>query len=289
MISGLRKPNPLHRKPNTLPARKRMTLALGMLCKGGLVIAADTQLTWSDGRTEDTVKVNSLACNTGSYAFACACSDSDAAETLISAIKSDLALTDPKSFRDMESVVTEKMKEWYRDCRSEEDRPSFRLVLGASIADELGLYLCEPPNTVSRKTLENSQGFAGVGEGNAVIKSVFGSLFSGLPSPRACLNEISYLMYRAKKDCASSVGGHTDAVLIRPQSEPLLIQRSDMAQAESFGLLMDNALSRTASAIISEAYLTDREVLDLASDIHTKGLAYKSSLQFHSKTGEEIL
>ena len=110
MISGLRKPNPVHRKPNSLPARKRMTLALGMLCKEALVIAADTQITWSDGRTEHGIKVHLVICNSGSYALTCACVDSDAANTLISAIQRDLRLIDPKSLIGMESVITDSMK-----------------------------------------------------------------------------------------------------------------------------------------------------------------------------------
>jgi len=267
-----------------------------MLCQGGMIVAADTQMTWDDASTYDAKKVRTAVTSAGSYAIAYSCPDARAADSLVAKLIADLKAKDPKSLVGVESIAKSTMSQWVSDFTFREDRPFMQLVLGTFIqhnpADGLALYFCEPPNTVTRQTLEDSdsKGYIAIGQGHTVTDPLFRTLFGKLASPHVCLAQLSYLMYRAKKDCRGACGGHTDAVFLKAEhSEPLEVERRDMAQAESLGQWMDAALARTASAIIPEAYLSNKEFFDLASDIHTKGLGYKNSLQFRSRTGEEIV
>ena len=310
MISVSRKsaaPRPIFSRKERLPERKRMTLALGMLYLNGVIVGADTQITWSDGRTEDRRKVIAFPAATGAYAIGYSSSDAEASDTLVASIQSDIEAIDPKSLRGMELVVRDAMASWYEMYRhhSTEQRPYVQLVVGANIRrsdanpqDEVGLYACEPPSTMNRKTLDNSGGYVAIGDAKAITDPLYTTLFVGIRPPElasahVCLSRISYLLFRAKKEFRSSVGGDTDVAVLRNGcATPQWVDLIDMRVAESFGYNMNAALATTAGSIMSEQYMDTQEVLDLASSIHTWGLTYRRA-QFRIRgsggsQGEEI-
>jgi len=272
-----------------------MTLALGRICTGGLIIAADTKMTWDDGSTYDAIKVKSEVTDNGVYVIASSSVDGNAADTVVSQLMLDLRRIDPKSLIGVEQTVKAALTDWYSAFRG---NPLVQLLVGVFIPPNpafsnrhgLRLYFCEPPNTIARKMpSDSSRGYIAVGAGLKIADPLFKILFDSPVSPRVCLGQISYLMYRAKKDCGAYCGGQTDAVFLKEtHAEPTWIKRLDMACAESFGPHLDKALGRTASAVISETEGADtKAVLDLASDISFQGLAYRR-VQFHSRAGEEI-
>jgi hypothetical protein len=284
-------PKPLHRPK--LPARKpnRMTIAIGMLCEGGLVVAADTQMTWENGTTCDAVKIQSLTTPTSVFAVAYSCVDMNAAETLVSELTADLKMVSPRSLLGVEETIKNRMAQWAASYTVSGDRPRLEMVLGArinstpSIPCEFGLYLCEPPGSVVRRTHENSSGYVAAGAGMGITDPLFRTLFGQQVSPRVCLGQLSYLMYRAKKDCRGACGGGTDAVLITEEhADPLWIEKPLMKQAEVRGRLLDETLAKVASAVMSRRKMDDVSGFTGIFDVYQNHLANL----FRARTGEVI-
>ena len=271
-------------KVERLAVKNRMTIALGVICRGGLIIAADTRMSTSDGFCFDACKVKPFLTPSGVFTIAYASESGNAGETLVNEVTSDLTAKNPDSLNGVEQWLKAAMTRWYSEYREE---PKTQLIVGTFIDHGTGLYFCQPPNTVTRKTLsDSSNGYVAIGLGASVTDPLFRTLFGPVLSPHICLREISYLMYRAKKENAFC-GGNTDAVFLREEhAEPLLIKRLDMAQSESFGSRVDYALARTASEVIASTG-DDSIILKLASDIYMKGLGYQQ-LEFHSTTGVKI-
>lgn len=268
-----------------------MTIAIGMLCEGGLVVAADTQMTWPEGTTYDAEKIRTLTTDSGAYVIAYSSEDTEAAETLLEAVKR--ALFKPlNSLQSVENVLKEAMKKWNSSFTHPEDRTDVSFIVGAAIKsdsgpDRLALFLCELPFTVKRKTISDDNGYIARGAGHVITDPLFRTLFGVQESPRMCLCRIAYLMHRAKQDCGGACGGYTDAVFLRADDAAMLwIERPYMAQAESFGHYLDAALAKTASFVIPEKTLEHPQPIhDFTADMEFKGLAFRR-LQFRAKTGE---
>ena len=266
--------------------KNRMTIALGVICRDGLIIAADTRMSTTDGFFFDACKVKSALTASGVFTIAYASESGNAGETLVNEVIADLKTHNPDSLNGVEQWLKAAMTRWYSEYREE---PKTQLIVGTFVNRNVGLYFCQPPNTVTRKTFsDSSDGYVAIGLGASVTDPLFRTLFGSPVSPHRCLREVSYLMYRAKKENAFC-GGHTDAVFLKEEHvEPLRIEHLDMAQAESFGLRVDVALADTATAVLCATKATDpKSILDLANAISFQGLAYQR-LQFRSTTGVEI-
>ena len=261
-----------------------------MLCQGGIIVAADTQMTYMDGTTYDAVKVQTLTTTTGVFAIAYSCTDVNAAETLVSDILLDLKLTEPRSLAGFEDTVKNRMAQWSAVFTVKDDRPVVTIIVGVRInPSEFGLYLCEPPGTMVRKTFQNSDGYVAAGAGIGVTDPMFRTLFGSPVAPRVCLAQLSYLMYRAKKDCRGACGGATDAVLLSADHpEPLWIQRALMKMAELRGVFLDKALARVASKILSRHGFDDESRFAELFDPKAADKLFGSSPLFIARTGEVI-
>jgi 20S proteasome alpha/beta subunit len=285
-------PKPLERPPAKQPVKKtkHMTIAIGMLCQGGIIVAADTQMTYMDGTTYDAVKVQTLTTATGIYAIAYSCTDVNAAETLVNDILLDLKFVEPRSLTGFEDTVKNRMAQWSAVFTVKDDRPVVTIIVGVRInPNEFGLYLCEPPGTMVLKTFENSNGYVAAGAGIAVTDPMFRTLFGSPVAPRVCLAQLSYLMYRAKKDCRGACGGATDAVLLSAEhAEPLWIQRALMKMAEWRGGLLDKALAHIASKILSRHGFDDESRFTELFDPKAANKLFGSSPLFIARTGELI-
>lgn len=269
------------------PARKpkRMTIAIGMLCQGGVVVAADMQMTRPDGSTYDASKIQTATTSNCALAIAYTCVNMNAAESLVRDLISDVKMASPQSLFGLEEVIKNRIGEWSKIYTIQDDRPDVGLIIGARVNGEIGLYVCEPPGTVVQKTFENSNGYAAEGAGTIITDPLFRTLFGSLVSPRVCLGQMSYLMYRAKKDCHGACGGGTDAVLItKEHSEPLWIERPLLKQAEFRGRFLDETLAKVASAVLSRRKLDDISGFAGIFDIYQNQLANL----FRARTGEVI-
>src|SRR5208337_121977 len=133
MIRALPKPRPIfpRPKPERLPKRNRMTLAIGMQCKDGIVLAADTRVSYQDGSISDITKVQSIYTGNGVYAIAQSSHDANAASSLMAEIRTGLLSENPASFPDIENVIKHVMREWYVPVY--ENRPTVHLLIGACL------------------------------------------------------------------------------------------------------------------------------------------------------------
>jgi 20S proteasome alpha/beta subunit len=180
-------------KPQQLPKRGRMTIAIGMLCEGGMILAADSQATNKDGTTYDRVKVKSETTPTSAFVIAYSCEDLYAAEMLVSEILADLKLTAPRSLDGAEDIVKARMVQWAAAFGSKDERPYMAFIFAAHVEgspaskDNLALYFCEPPGIMLRQTAENSNGYIAVGAGLVVTDPISRTLFRSVVPPRVCL------------------------------------------------------------------------------------------------------
>ncbi len=268
-----------------------VTIALGVLCGGGLIVAADTRVVGADGSTFDATKVHSTVTESGCYVIANSTADGNAANTLIPHILRDLEQMDPKTLIEVEDVLINRMTRWVSAFST---APVIQMVVGAFVDSVAGgglaLYFCEPPNTVRRHTWsDDSYGYVAVGTGASATDPLYRSLFSRMAPPRTRLLEISYLMYRAKKDYGAFCGGRTNAVLLKTEHvPPIHVLPLDMKFAEDMGRGLDVLLRMAANAVVSQ---TDERIEVFSQRVDTV-IAYQSreyrEMKFHSLGGEEI-
>ncbi|HEX4007728.1 MAG TPA: hypothetical protein VHX60_16255 [Acidobacteriaceae bacterium] len=238
----------------------RMTIAIGALCSEGLIVAADTRVVMSDGATSVGVKVHTGMSATCSFVIANATEDGNAANTLIPDIIGELEQRDPQSLTEAETNVRTTMTHWV--SQHPHGAPAVQLIIGINVdrpvfpggreGGGIELYFCEPPNTMVRKTaLDDCRGYIAIGAGSVVTDPIFRSFFAAPAPTRQRLLQISYLMYRAKKDMASACGGTTNAVVLRRTHEfPIWISHFEMDHAENQGSIFDYVLRRAASEIV---------------------------------------
>jgi len=268
MIRSLPKPRrdyPIQLKKQRLPGRSRMTLALAMVCDNGLMLAADTRMSYQDGLIAEAPKITGFQTSnvTGTYIIVHSAQDANAANSLIGDIQQGLEDNRfPENLPSIEATIKNEMQKWYVPIH--DARPFIQLLIGAAIQGQSRriLYLCEPPNTVAR-VYEN---YKAIGEGYGISDPIYKWFEDRFPwSPHACLCQISYMMYRAKKLLPGSIGGNTDvALLTDAPTVPFWINRLDMASAEAYGINFDRYLSNVASVIVGKNPEGVQEILKTA-------------------------
>lgn len=253
-----------------------MTLAIGMYCADGIVMAADTRITFEDGSISDIKKVEVLSTDHGQFAFAQSADDANAATSLVSEIKASISAKEPTSFQAIEATVKDVMRGWYP---VDQNRPTVQLLLGACLPEEIfphELYFCEPPVTVTR-ILES---YKAIGGGWVITDPIYKHwLNGGIKTLHESLCQISYLMYKGKQLLPRDVGGHTDAVFISSAIAPYHIERLSMDVAESYGQMFDRNIKKLVSLALSGNAGEAETVLATAADIHQIALNY-SRLEF---------
>jgi len=231
-----------------------MTIAIGMLCGYGAIVAADRRRALSDGTSTFENKIVKFNGASISFAIADSSQDADAAKTLVRTISHRLGTSSILGWGDVEQLITKAMTEWYVPYT---EAPSTKLIAGIMLKGfGVQLYSCEPPNTV----LPHSEGYISAGMGASVTDPLNSVLFGHAPQsrhPQAVLRQIAYLMFRAKKDNAWC-GGLTDAVYLDLKSEQAeWVSIPDMRQAEEASFQLDLVLNSAASAMLGypEDYL----------------------------------
>jgi hypothetical protein len=126
-----------------------MTLALAMFCEGGLLLPADTRISFASA-VSDAQKLAGLTSNSGMYVVAHSSADVNAANSLIGEIERKMGNADPKTFAVFESAVRDILRKSYVPVY--DNRPTIQLLIGVCVQQETSpaLYFCEPPNTVLR-------------------------------------------------------------------------------------------------------------------------------------------
>jgi hypothetical protein len=270
------KQTPLNQKVKRLPKRNGMTLAIGMLCEEGIILAADSRLSYDDDSIQDCVKVAGFLSSTGTFVVVHSSEDANAADSLVAEIKLRIEKSDPKTFEELQGAVKSALQRWYVPVH--DDRPTMQLLLGASMQQEKerAMFYCEPPNTVKRVW----DHYKAIGAGWRISDPIYERFRSdSVPSAHSCLCQISYMMYRAKKLIPRSVGGSTDVGFItEPSTVPYWIERVSMASAEAYGLALDRNVAKLASLVMCGSLKGHEDVLKAAQDIYQMSFMYAAAV-----------
>jgi len=259
-----------------------MTLAIGMACQRGLVLAADTRVSYADGTVSDMEKLCSFTTPAGMFAIAQSSHDANAANSLVRNIQyafehQNLELS---AFDTLETLIEMQMQRWY--VPTHDNRPTVHLLVGMCLEGNLDrrLYFCEPPNTVTQIIGD----YKAIGDGWVIADPIYNHwLQQGFPrsSPHACLCRISYLMHKAKQSMPAAIGGHTDAVVVTEKSNfPYSVGRVSMASAEAYGLALDRSIAKVCSHVMSGDSGGMQTTMKIAEGVYQMSLNY-SRLEFH--------
>ncbi|HVB33739.1 MAG TPA: hypothetical protein VNJ52_05115 [Patescibacteria group bacterium] len=232
-----------------------MTIAIGMLCHGGAILAVDGRATDLDGTVTRGRKLCVVNNAQGiSFGIATAADNLNAAETVVREISTRIIgkAKTIKKWAQVERCIKEKMTEWAR-AYGQNPFPRTNLIAGITIAGQgTRLYFCEPPNTV----LPNKDGYIAVGTGAAVTDPLFTAFFTPLfasSGPQYVCRGLCYLMYRAKKD-NMYCGGPTDAVYLDThKASAIWLNGNDFRDAESASFQLDLILQATTTAALTDA------------------------------------
>lgn len=286
------------RRPWPRTVRPRMTIGIGMLCTHGAVIAADTQITLSDGSTHTAQKVHSISSKSGAFVVAFASDDANATRTLRDDLFEDLVKGDPQTLREVEDIVRPRMAVWA--AAYTHHLPEVELILGAATPAPwvperqkrggVGLYFCQPPNTMLLKHFLEPEPstYVAIGGGAAVTDPIYKSFFWGMTNPKECLKHIGYLLYRAKKDLGQYCGGYSTAFFLqekKPAALPLIPVY--LENAEKAGMMLDHGLRLACSALQASTVAESEEFLKLMRDYLEIMKNYRS-LRFLTQFGAEI-
>jgi hypothetical protein len=279
---------------------RHMTIAIGMLCGHGAVIAADTKMVHGDGTTHTARKVRIERSANGAFVVAFAAADVNAVRTLLDDIFEELLAIDPATLREVEDVVRPQMAKWA--AAYTHNLPEIELILAASVrapwAPErhlrggIGLYFCQPPNTMLLKHYPpDPSTYIGIGGGASVTDPIFKTLFGSMANPRACLKQVAYMMYRAKIDHGQFCGGATNAVFIQEGGAAVLeILPVYMHIAEGYGNLFDSVLNTASMGLLSPSLESALKFRDLVGSYLETMDGYRSIRflnQFRQEIGDE--
>ena len=253
MISAL-KPYPGTRPrlvPKRLPSAKvkSMTIAIGMLCGGGAIIAADMQGYRGDGMAQRISKIESFHGKGMVFSIAYSSDDADSARRLVREIGATVGSIEVSGWKTIETAVSDAMLLW-REAFNPEPIPATSLIVAFYLTGHgLRLYSCELPNNV----LYEQSGYVAVGLGSAVTSPLAATLFDPFPQSRPTqmvLRQVAYLMYRAKKDNYYCKGG-TDAMFVSDDGKLLKrISALDFQAAERVSGQLDQIFNIAATATL---------------------------------------
>jgi hypothetical protein len=279
-----------------------MTIAIGMLCSQGAVIAADSRTTGSDSLTHDERKIRVENSSSGVFVTAFSASDANAARMLLNDTFDELLQSDLRTLKEIEETVRPVMAKWAASYPH--GNPQVEFILGAALTTSwtperntcggIGLYHCEPPASMTKKhyleTLPST--YVAIGEGASITDPIYRSTFGGgIDTPTMSLKRIAYLMYRAKRDFASVCGGRTNAVFLRENPPAgFEILPSYLDQAERMGPNLDMIFELTSRAVFAPSKQSAEERtahLSRTIDFVTGWRKLRFLTQFNQEIGDD--
>jgi 20S proteasome alpha/beta subunit len=282
------KPRQLDNLQKRLLDRRKaaMTIAIGMACYGGIIVAADTQIAIGTA-LQKASKLYISKAKSGPLAIAFASDDANATRTLINRIQKKLGSTDCKDADELEIFICEQMTAW-RSAYTVSP-PSMQLIVGCRLNKECPrLFFCEPPNTF----IEPDDGYVAGGSGGSdVTDSLHSTLFESGKADvevQSALRRVAYLMYRAKNDniyCGKST--YCALVSWNCPGLPVIVNHLDFEVAEKYAGQLDFLLRMTSNLYLGGS---EDKIEENANGI---AKAFKSSatfrtVQFHDTSGQVI-
>lgn len=259
-----------------------MTIAIGMACHGGIVVAADTQIAVGTV-AQKASKLYIFKARSGPFAIAFASDDANATRTLLNRITRKLAVHDCAHSTALEKVICEEMTEWRSAYTI--SPPAMQFILACRLNNECPrLFFCEPPNTF----LEH-EGYVAVGAGADITDSLHSTLFkAGMPPEvQSALRQLSYLMYRAKEENIYCGKATYCAIVSWNCDLPLIVNHLDLERAEKLGTELDFLLRSLATLYLTGS---DAELQNQAQGIASmfqSAVSFRKA-EFHGLDGKVI-
>jgi 20S proteasome alpha/beta subunit len=225
-----------------------MTIALGMACHKGIIVAADTQITTGVSIHRDS-KLQTFIGKSLVGALVYASDDINATKTLVRTIERTLRNQECADTLKLEELICGDMTAWRSAYAG--TAPAMQLILAVRIkGDGARLFFCEPPNTF----LENREGYVAAGTGADVTDSLHDTLFGlsdDMTEVQAALRRMSYLMYRAKKDNLFCGKTTHCAIVSWDCPEAIIVNHLDIAAAERISTELDFLLHTASTLLLS--------------------------------------
>jgi hypothetical protein len=268
-----------------------MTIAIGMLCAEGVVIAADQASTMGDGSQSVRRKVDANCGTNCSFAVAHSADDGNAALTLQDKMVCALSKSDPFYVSQAEEIIVEQMSSWAAAWATP---PNVEFLIGfcgkGMDIENPGpvLLYASPPNTLLRRYwTDDSNGYDAIGSGSAVTNPLHAAFLTGRGTAQHTLSKIAYLMDKAKRG-NMYCGGRTNAVIVRQSlGFPDWISPSDMEVAERNARHLDFYLQWTGSCFFGQNDEGVGQLADGLADAIKAGQTLRN-LRFRTLSGVEI-
>ena len=262
-----------------------MTIAMGMPCFRGVIVAADTQIAIGDA-AQKASKLYFFKGASGAFAITFSSNDVNATRTLIKWIQRELeraACADPL---ELETVVCSVMTKWSAAYTIGLPFPEMEIIISSRlINDEPRLYFCQPPTTF----LEHHD-YVAAGTGSAVTNPLNATLFginNQYTDAQSALRMVSYLMYRAKKDTISC-GKSTYCVIVSWNCDlPIIVNHLDFEVAERYASELDFLLHSTSVLYLGGAEVAVKTNANGVAGMF-EGLASFRIANFHDTAGQVI-
>jgi len=272
------------KRPSAVGKKAAMTIAIGMPCYRGVIVAADTQIA-IDYTAQKGSKLIFFKGKSGAFAIAFASDDVNASRTLINRIQRKLEATPCADAIELESIVCSVMADWSAAYVHGIPLPSMELILSSRlINDGARLYFCQPP-----ATFVEQYAYVGAGIGTYVTNPLNTTLFgfADCTEVQAALRRVAYLMYRAKKD-TTSCGKSTYCVVVSWNCDiPSIVNHLDFEIAEKYATELDFLFHSTSSLYLGgEESALETNAQGIADMF--KGCASFRTVQFHGVDGQVI-
>ena len=204
------RPHPFPPPPRRLPQGKRMTIALGILASDGVVIAADTELSWGEGyRKSEGAKI--AVVEEAGLAIAGA-GDYGLIEALSHELQQTILARRTVGLGGIRQAIKANITRFYRDHVLPWKDPAFdlSLLIGLERMGRRALW-------VTHRTTMRPCVCAAIGAGSAEADTMFVDLFSLKKRPLLDLDTarlIAGYITHIAKDRVPGCGKNTDVVLI---------------------------------------------------------------------------
>jgi 20S proteasome alpha/beta subunit len=262
-----------------------MTIALGVACHKGIIVAADTQIAIGSA-AQKASKLYLFKGKSGAFAIALASNDVNATRTLINRIQRKLDTTDCADSVALETSVCAEMAAWSAAFTVGAPLPEMEIILSARLINHgARLFFCQPPATF----LEHHD-YVAAGTGAAVTDPLNTTLFGFThyyTDVQAALRRVSYFMYRAKKDTITCGKSTYCGIVSWNCDEPIVVNHLDFEVAEKWASELDFLLHTSATLYLGGA---EDHLKENAQGIagNFESLASFRTVQFHDIYGQVI-
>lgn len=235
MLSAPPVPRPSPRPvPRRLPARKRMTIAIGILATDGVVVAADTQESVPGYWKRDQGKISGRVVMSNGYHAAYLSTGSGDARFIdaMSGTLSNGILGPPPGIEEIEARIERKLYAFHKKhiFPLKSEIPDFDLLIAAQCSGSARLWVTR------LSSVTESQNFDAVGIGAHYAVSFLGRLWKyGALDVEAAARLAAYVVYRTKQ-YIEGCGNYTDVSYLRANDITELTRDQTEAMERQFRL-----------------------------------------------------